>query len=80
MGRSLPCSSGRAADYGRGFPDLLRCVRNMHEHPPRADQMGRMKKDEHSHEDRRAMVADYFLETTLPELPLAVHLCLVHLE
>lgn len=71
--------SRRAAgkEYGRAFPDLLRFVRNMHEHPPRADQLVRMAEGEHTIQDRRAMVADYFLKT-LPELPLAVHFCLVH--
>ena len=75
MGMRRP--SGRAADYGREFGDLVRFVRNVHEHPPRMEELGRRTAGSIS--ERRALVAEYFA-TTLPELALAVHLCLEHAD
>jgi hypothetical protein len=50
----------------------------MHEHPPRAEEMGRPSGG-NSKPERRALVAEYFVET-FPELSLAVHRCLEHDE
>lgn len=100
--------TGRTGDYGKAFQDLLRFVRNMHEHPPPkamlqaalgSDLASSSAKQPHqrtkkktaawgntagsraapsssgANHEQQALVADYLIRT-VPELPLAVFLCL----